>query len=243
METTSSVPTMVTIDAKPYPFVFPPRHTALLIIDMQRDFLLPNGFGEVQAGSLEAVQASIGPTKKLLEQFRQASLPVYHTREGHKPDLSDCPFNKLVRQKGFPGNTQNLKVIGDKGEMGRLLVRGENGHDIIDELQAIPGEVVIDKPGRGAFFNTTLMDRLKAKAITHLIICGVTTECCFDTTFREANDRGFECCKILLVTFRNISYWVSRDKSSSSYCWESYRLTVVWVTELSSRCFIAVASL
>ena len=127
--------------------------------------------------------------------------------------------------------------------MGRLLVRGEDGHDIIDELQAIPGEVVVDKPGRGAFFNTNLMDKLKAKAITHLIICGVTTECCFDTTFREANDRGFECCKILLITFRNISYWVSRVKSSSLYFCEPYRLTVVWVTELSSRCFIAVASL
>ena len=209
------MPTMITIDAKPYPFVFPPGHTALLIIDMQRDFLLPNGFGEVEAGSLEAVQSSIAPTKKLLEKFRQANLPVFHTREGHKPDLSDCPSNKLIRQKGFPGNTQNLKVIGDKGEMGRLLVRGENGHDIIDELQAIPGEVVVDKPGRGAFFNTNLMDRLKAKAITHLIICGVTTECCFDTTFREANDRGFECCKILLITFRNRFYWVSRIKSSS----------------------------
>lgn len=187
---------MLTVNAKPYPFVFPPRHTALLVIDMQRDFLLPNGFGEIQSGSLEAVQASIAPTKKLLDTFRRANLPIFHTREGHKPDLSDCPSNKLIRQKGFPGNIQHLKVIGDTGEMGRLLVRGEIGHDFVDELRAIPGEVVVDKPGRGAFFNTNLMDRLKAKAITHLIICGVTTECCFDTTFREANDRGFECCKL-----------------------------------------------
>ena len=89
-----------------------------------------------------------------------------------------------------------MKVIGDRGKMGRLLVRGEIGHDFVDELQAIPGEVVIDKPGRGAFFNTSLMEKLKAKAITHLIICGVTTECCFDITLREANDRGFECCKL-----------------------------------------------
>lgn len=196
MGSTKSLPKMLTINAKPYPFVFPTRHTALLIIDMQRDFLLPNGFGEIQAGSLEAVQASISPTKKLLDAFRQANLPVFHTREGHKPDLSDCPSNKLIRQKGFPRNAQDLKVIGDEGEMGRLLVRGEIGHDFVDELQAVPGEVVVDKPGRGAFFNTNLMDRLKAKAITHLIICGVTTECCFDTTFREANDRGFECCKL-----------------------------------------------
>lgn len=185
---------MLTIDAKPYPFAFPPRHTALLIIDMQRDFLLPNGFGEIQAGSLEAVQASVAPTKKLLDAFRQASLPIFHTREGHKPDLSDCPSNKLVRQKGVPGGIQDLKAIGDEGEMGRLLVRGETGHDFVDELQAIPGELVVDKSGRGAFFNTDLMDRLKAKAITHLVICGVTTECCFDTTVREANDRGFEIC-------------------------------------------------
>lgn len=195
MEPTKSFPTMFTVDAKPYPYAFPLRHTALLIIDMQQDFLLPNGFGEIEAGSLEDVQSSIAPTKKLLNTFRQANLPIFHTREGHKPDLSDCPSNKLIRNKGCPGNTQDLKVIGDYGRMGRLLVRGERGHDFVDELQALPGEVVVDKPGKGAFFNTKLMDKLKAKAITHLIICGVTTECCFDTTFREANDRGFECCK------------------------------------------------
>lgn len=186
---------MLTLDAKPYPFVFSPAHTALLVIDMQRDFLLPNGFGEIQGGSLEAVQASISPVKKLLDSCRQARLPIFHTREGHKPDLSDCPSSKLIRQNGSPENAQYLKVIGDTGEMGRLLVRGEKGHDIADELQPLPGEIVIDKPGKGAFWNTALMDKLKAKAITHLIICGVTTECCFATTLREANDRGFECCE------------------------------------------------
>lgn len=195
MDSTKSLPTMLTVNAKPYPYAFPPRHTALLIIDMQRDFLLPNGFGEIEAGSLKDVQASIAPTKKLLHAFRQASLAIFHTREGHKPDLSDCPSNKLIRNKGCPGSAQDLKVVGDKGEMGRLLVRDERGHDFVDELQALPGEVVVDKPGKGAFFNTNLMVKLKAKAITHLIICGVTTECCFDTTFREANDRGFECCE------------------------------------------------
>ncbi|KAL8753652.1 MAG: hypothetical protein Q9199_004899 [Rusavskia elegans] len=187
---------MLTLDAKPYPFVFSPAHTALLVIDMQRDFLLPNGFGEIQGGSLEAVQASISPVKKLLDSCRQARLPIFHTREGHKPDLSDCPSSKLIRQNGSPENAQYLKVIGDTGEMGRILVRGEKGHDIADELQPLPGEIVIDKPGKGAFWNTALMDKLKAKAITHLIICGVTTECCFATTLREANDRGFECCGI-----------------------------------------------
>jgi len=195
MESSKTLPECLTVEAKPYPYVFPFEHTALLVIDMQRDFLLPNGFGEIQGGSLEAVQASIAPTKRLLDACRSANLPVFHTREGHKPDLSDCPSNKLVRQNAAPGNTQHLKVIGDIGDMGRLLIRGERGHDIIDELRPFPGEVVIDKPGKGAFWNTTLMDKLKAKAITHLIICGVTVECCFATTLREANDRGFECCK------------------------------------------------
>ncbi|KAL8647246.1 MAG: hypothetical protein Q9226_006512 [Calogaya cf. arnoldii] len=168
-------PTMLTFDAKPFPYVFSPVHTALLVIDMQRDFLLPNGFGECEGSSLEAVQASIPPVKKLLDACRQARLAIFHTREGHKPDLSDCPSNKIIRQNASPENAQHLKVIGDTGEMGRLLIRGEKGHDIVDELQPLPGEVVIDKPGRGAFFNTALMDKLKAKAITHLLICGCST--------------------------------------------------------------------
>ncbi|KAL8837683.1 MAG: hypothetical protein Q9170_002444 [Blastenia crenularia] len=189
-------PETLTVDAKPYPYVFFPSHTALLVIDMQNDFLLPNGFGEIQGGSLEAVQASIAPVKRLLDACRQARLPIFHTREGHVPDLSDCPSSKLIRQNGAPRNAEHLKVIGDVGEMGRLLVRGESGHDIVDELQPLPGEVVVDKPGKGAFWNTALMDKLKARGITHLILCGVTTECCFATTLREANDRGFECCGI-----------------------------------------------
>lgn len=195
MESAKALPTLLTVDAKPYLYKFPSRHTALLVIDMQRDFLLPNGFGEIQGGSLKAVQASIAPVKKLLDACRHAGLPIFHTREGQKPDLSDCASSKLIRQNASPSNTQHLKVIGDMGEMGRLLIRGEHGHDIVDELQPLPSEVVIDKPGKGAFWNTTLMERLKAKGITHLMICGVTTECCFATTLREANDRGFECCK------------------------------------------------
>ena len=188
--------TVLSFDAKPYAFSFPLTHTALLIIDMQRDFLLAKGFGEIQGGNLEAVQASIAPTKRLLEACRGAGMVVFHTREGHKPDLSDCPSAKLIRQEAAPGNTQHKLVIGDKGELGRLLTRGEHGHDIIDELKPIPGEVVIDKPGKGSFWNTTIFHQLKARAITHLIVSGVTTECCFATTIREANDRGFECCGI-----------------------------------------------
>jgi allophanate hydrolase len=187
---------LLSFDAKPYAFAFPPEHTALLVIDMQRDFLLAKGFGEIQGGNLEAVQASIAPTKKLLEAFRAAGLTVVHTREGHQPDLADCPSSKLVRQSAAPGNTQHKLVIGKKGELGRLLTRGEYGHDIVDELQPHPGEVIIDKPGKGSFWNTTVLHDLKARAITHLIVAGVTTECCFATTIREANDRGFECCGI-----------------------------------------------
>src|SRR3984885_4537169 len=193
------LPELLTIEAKPYAFPFPPKHTALLVIDMQRDFLLPSGFGDIQGGNLEAVQASIEPTKKLLELFRGAGMHVFHTREGHKPDLSDCPSSKLLRQAAHPENKQHGLVIGDKGKMGRLLVQGEYGHDLIDELQPVPGEVVIDKPGKGAFWNTKLMEKLQARAITHLVVGGVTTECCFATTIREANDRGFECCKFFFV--------------------------------------------
>ncbi len=170
---------------------------------MQRDFLLPGGFGHIQGGNLEAVQASIAPVKDLLAGFRGADLAIFHTREGHNSRLSDCPSSKLARQAASPGSTQHMKIIGDNGDMGRLLVLGEYGHDIVDELQPYPNEVVIDKPGKGAFFNTSLSEQLKAKAITHLIICGVTTECCFATTLREANDRGYECCENIFWAFKD----------------------------------------
>ncbi|ETI28465.1 allophanate hydrolase [Cladophialophora carrionii CBS 160.54] len=190
----------LTIEARPYPFSFPLKHTALLVIDMQRDFICSGGFGEIQGGNLEAVQASIAPTKQLLEACRSASMLIVHTREGQVPSLADCPSSKLIRQAAAPGNKQHLKVIGDKGEMGRLLVRGEYGHDIVDELQPLPAEVVIDKPGKGSFWNTQILHKLKAHGITHLLVSGVTTECCFSTTVREANDRGFECCGIVQST-------------------------------------------
>jgi nicotinamidase-related amidase len=195
---------VLAFDAKPYAFPFPIKHTALLIIDMQRDFLLEKGFGEIQGGNLEAVQASITPTKKLLEACRGAGMAIVHTREGHKPDMSDCPSSKLVRQAAAPGNTQHRLVIGERGELGRLLVRGEYGHDIVDELQPLPGEVVIDKPGKGSFWNTEILHKLKARAITHLIVSGVTTECCFATSIREANDRGFECCGLSPLSYKDV---------------------------------------
>lgn len=190
----------LTIDAKPYAFTFPVRQTALLVIDMQRDFILNGGFGDIQGGNLADVQASVAPTRDLLEACRDAGLVIVHTREGQVPDMSDCPSSKLLRQAAAPGNQQHTKVIGDKAEMGRLLVRGEYGHDIVDELHPRPGEVVIDKPGKGTFWNTPIMHTLKARGITHLLVSGVTTECCFSTSIREANDRGFECCGITQAT-------------------------------------------
>lgn len=190
----------LTIEAKPYSFSFPLKHTALLVIDMQRDFICAGGFGEIQGGNLEAVQASIAPTKQLLEACRSAGMQIFHTREGQVPTLADCPSSKLVRQAAAPANTQHMKVIGDRGEMGRLLVRGEYGHDIVDELQPLPSEVVIDKPGKGSFWNTQILHKLKGRGITHLLVSGVTTECCFSTSIREANDRGFECCGIVQST-------------------------------------------
>ena len=190
---------LVMVPVKPYDFTFPLARTALLVIDMQRDFLLDGGFGHIQGGSLEAVQASIAPTQRLLNTCRQAGLPIFHTCEGHKPDLSDCPSSKLFRQAAAPGNEQHKKIIGEAGNMGRLLIRGEYGHGIVDDLQPHPGEVVIDKPGKGAFWNMILLHKLRAKAISHLIVCGVTSECCFATTIREANDRGFECCTSSII--------------------------------------------
>ena len=189
------LPAAVSFPAKPYDFTFPPQNTALLVIDMQRDFLVKGGFGELEGGDLTAVQAAIAPVKKLLDAFRKVGMTVLHTREGHRLDLSDCPSSKLVRQAAAPGNTQHTKIIGDPADMGRLLIRGEYGHDFVDELQPWPDEEVIDKSGRGAFYNTEFFDKLKARDITHIIMSGVTTECCFTSTIREANDRGFECCE------------------------------------------------
>ncbi|OKL62680.1 hypothetical protein UA08_01347 [Talaromyces atroroseus] len=186
---------VLTFSAQPYAFQFNPEKTALVIIDMQRDFLLKDGFGYIQAGEagVEKVQATIKPTLAVLRAFRECGLHVIHTREGHRPDLRDLPTPKLLRQARAP-ETRHLMVIGDVGPMGRLLTRGEYGHDIVDELQPIAGEFVVDKPGKGGFFSTPLHEHLVDRGITHLIVVGVTVECCVTTTVREANDRGFEAC-------------------------------------------------
>jgi nicotinamidase-related amidase len=173
-------------NAQPGPFRFDPDRTALLVIDMQRDFLLPGGFGESLGNDVSQLRRTIEPLSALLKAWRGLNQKVIHTREGHLPDLSDCPPAKLHR--GAPS-----KRIGDPGNFGRILIRGEYGHDIIDELTPAPDEPVIDKPGKGAFYATELADVLDKDAIKTLIVTGVTTEVCVHTTVREANDRGYEC--------------------------------------------------
>jgi nicotinamidase-related amidase len=176
----------VAVEAAPAPFLFDPAHTALVLIDMQRDFVEPGGFGETLGNDVSILQAVVPPLKEVLADARERGLVVIHTREGHVPDLSDCPPAKLRR--GAPS-----KRIGDPGPKGRILVRGEYGHDIIDELAPLPDELVIDKPGKGSFHATGLNDFLVESGITSLIVTGVTTEVCVHTTVREANDRGYEC--------------------------------------------------
>ena len=174
------------IKAEPYEFAFDPRSAALVIIDMQRDFVDPGGFGEALGNDVSLLRRAVPPTQRVLTACRKARMAVIHTREGHRADLSDLPPAKKARGKLKAG-------IGDKGPMGRILVRGEYGHDIIDELKPAAGEPVIDKPGKGAFYATDLDAILKSRGIGQLIVCGVTTEVCVNTTVREANDRGYDC--------------------------------------------------
>jgi biuret amidohydrolase len=175
----------VPLAARPFDALIDPSSTALVIIDMQRDFLEPGGFGELLGNDVSLLRTAIEPTRLVLAAARRAGILVVHTREGHRPDLTDCPPSKLTRG----GKT----FIGTAGPMGRILVRGEAGHGIIDELAPISGEPIIDKPGKGSFYSTDLELILRERRITSLIVCGVTTEVCVHTTVREANDRGFEC--------------------------------------------------
>ncbi|MBB2948124.1 nicotinamidase-related amidase [Actinoplanes lutulentus] len=177
---------MPSVDAKPGNFTFDLDKTALIVIDMQRDFLMPGGFGESLGNDVSQLRRTIEPLAALIAAWRSQGLPIIHTREGHKPDLSDCPPAKLNR--GAPSQR-----IGDPGAFGRILIQGEYGHDIIDELQPVGDEVVIDKPGKGAFYATDLSEILEKSGVTSLIVTGVTTEVCVHTTVREANDRGYEC--------------------------------------------------
>lgn len=176
----------VEVPARPFPYAFDPATTALLCIDFQRDFLEPGGFGETLGNDVSRLRGAIAPTAAVLAAFRRAGATIIHTREGHRPDLADLFPAK--RDRGNP----SLR-IGEDGPMGRILVRGSAGHDIVPELAPRDGEVVLDKPGKDSFYATDLETILRARGITHLVVTGVTTEVCVQSTARAANDRGFEC--------------------------------------------------
>jgi biuret amidohydrolase len=195
---------MSTIFARPYDYDLPAdlNHLALVIIDMQRDFLEPGGFGDALGNDVGRLQAIVPNLVKLLSAFRDRKtehrhLTIIHTQECHQPDLSDCPPSKRIRGHGS-------LTIGDRSTMGRILIQGEPGNAIIPQVAPLPDEIVILKPGKGAFYNTPLQSILQERGITHLIITGVTTEVCVQTTMREANDRGYEC---LLVEDCTESYF------------------------------------
>jgi len=174
------------IAAEPFSFPFDPTHAALIVIDMQRDFVEPGGFGASLGNDVTPLQQIVPTVRSLLEGFRSAGMPIVHTRECHLPDLSDCPPAK--RERGAPSQR-----IGDQGPMGRILVAGEPGAEIVPALAPLADEEVINKPGKGAFYATPLHDFLQSNGITQLVFAGVTTEVCVQTTMREANDRGYQC--------------------------------------------------
>jgi len=174
------------VPANPGPFAFDPETTALVIIDMQRDFLEPGGFGSALGNDVSLLQSAVEPLQRVLAVARELGMTVIHTREGHRPDMADAPRAKVER--GAP----SLR-IGAPGPMGRILIRGSAGHDIVPELYPREGEPVVDKPGKGAFYATDLHSILHNHHIESLIVCGVTTEVCVHTTVREANDRGYRC--------------------------------------------------
>lgn len=173
-------------DAQPFPYAFEPAATALVIIDMQRDFVEPGGFGASLGNDVRPLQAIIPACRRVLDAWRAIGGFVVHTREAHAPDLADCPPAKRLRG-------QPALRIGDHGPMGRILVAGEPGNQIVPELAPLAGELVVDKPGKGAFYATGLHEVLRERGITHLVFMGVTTEVCVQTSMREANDRGYDC--------------------------------------------------
>ena len=190
--------THTVVAAEPYPLAFDPATTAVIMIDMQRDFLEAGGFGAMLGNDVSLLRTAIQPCKAILEAARAHNMLVIHTREGHRPDLSDCPPAKKSRGHLSVG-------IGDVGPLGsRILVRGEAAHDIIPELYPIAGEPILDKPGKGAFYQTDLEVMLKNRNIKTLFVCGVTTEVCVHTTVREANDRGYEA---LVISDASASYF------------------------------------
>lgn len=214
---------MISVPSRPYPYTLDPTHTALVIIDMQRDFIERGGFGDSLGNDVKRLEAIIPTTAALLGLFRAQGWPVIHTREAHKPDLSDCPPSKIRR-----GNPS--LHIGEIGAMGRLLVRGEPGNQIVDALAPLEGEMVIDKPGKGMFWATGLHEQLVELGITHLVFAGVTTEVCVQTSMREANDRGYEC---LLIEDATESYF-AEFKAATLKMITAQGGIVGWVTPLAA---------
>jgi biuret amidohydrolase len=215
--------TTVSVPARPYDFAFDPSHAALVVIDMQRDFIEPGGFGDTLGNDVSRLKAIVPTVAALIGLFRAHSLPIIHTREAHRPDLSDCPPAKRLR--GAPG----LR-IGDTGAMGRILIAGEPGNAILPELAPMPGEVAIDKPGKGMFWATGLHERLQAMGITQLVFAGVTTEVCVQTSMREANDRGYDC---LLIEDATESYF-AEFKAATIEMIVAQGGIVGWATPLAS---------
>ena len=214
---------MITVKAQPYDYHFPPAATALVVIDMQRDFIEPGGFGAALGNDVSRLAAIIPTVKQLLDLFRKKDWAIIHTREAHKPDLSDCPPSKIAR-----GSAPTR--IGEESAMGRLLVAGEPGNDIVPELAPLAGELVINKPGKGMFWATGLHETLQAKGITHLVLAGVTTEVCVQTSMREANDRGYDC---LLITDATESYF-PEFKASTIDMITAQGAIVGWAADLAT---------
>lgn len=211
------------VTARPYDFALDPARVALVVIDMQRDFIEPGGFGDTLGNDVARLKAIVPTVAGLIALFRQQGLPIIHTREAHRPDLSDCPPAKRLR--GAPG----LR-IGDQGAMGRILIAGEPGNAILPELAPLPGEIDIDKPGKGMFWATGLQERLQAMGITQLVFAGVTTEVCVQTSMREANDRGYDC---LLIEDATESYFPA-FKAAAIEMMVAQGGIVGWATPLSA---------
>ena len=213
---------MIAVAANPFAYQLDPAHSALVVIDMQRDFLEPGGFGETLGNDLAPVAEIIPAVAALLALFRAQRWPILHTRESHQPDLSDCPPAKHLRGK------PSMR-IGDIGPMGRILVQGEPGCEIVAACAPMPGEMMIDKPGKGMFYATRVHEMLQERGITHLVFAGVTTEVCVQTSMREANDRGYEC---LLVEDATASYF-PEFKAATLAMIRAQGAIVGWTTPLT----------
>jgi biuret amidohydrolase len=214
---------MKTVAASPFQFSYRVEQTALLMIDMQRDFIEHGGFGQSLGNDVTHLQSIIPVAEQLLQWARQQGMVVVHTKECHRPDLSDLPIAK--KNRGSP----DLR-IGDPGPMGRLLVDGELGSDFIEPMQPLPGEIVISKPGKGAFYATDLQAQLNKYGIRSLIVAGVTTEVCVQTSMREANDRGYEC---LLISDATASYF-PHFKQATLEMMTAQGAIVGWVADFAS---------